>query len=144
VIIVGRQGACYVPIPELVSGIWAAGEAGEAGVLRIRPSQERVVIVVYMVGLYMTVVDSTIIYTALPSLAREFHQSLAAAQWVTLSYLLSLAVLVPSSGWIGDRFGTRRTYLAALVLFTGASALCGVAGSLAPLIIFRVIQGAGG
>jgi EmrB/QacA subfamily drug resistance transporter len=118
---------------------------GAAGTARwARPGQERVVIIVYMVGLYMTVVDSTIIYTALPSLAREFRQPLAAAQWVTLSYLLSLAVLVPSSGWIGDRFGTRRTYLTALVLFTGASALCGTAGSLAPLIIYRVIQGAGG
>src|ERR1700733_7150931 len=60
-----------------------------------------------MVGLYMTVVDSTIVFTALPSVARNFHESLAAAQWVTLSYLLSLAVFVPSSGWIGDRFGTR-------------------------------------
>ncbi len=97
-----------------------------------------------MVALYMTVVDSTIIYTALPSLARDFHSSLDAAQWVTLSYLLSLAVVVPSSGWIGDRFGTRRTFLIALVLFTGASVLCGLSGSLTQLVIFRVIQGVGG
>ena len=92
----------------------------------------------------MTVVDNTIIYTALPSLARDFHASLAAAQWVTLSYLLSLAVMIPSSGWIGDRFGTRRTFLLALALFTGASALCGLSGSLPQLVIFRVIQGVGG
>src|SRR5271163_145505 len=92
----------------------------------------------------MTVVDSTIIYTALPALARDFHASLDAAQWVTLSYLLSLAVAVPSSGWIGDRFGTRRTFLIALVLFTGASALCGLSGSLTELVIFRVLQGVGG
>jgi EmrB/QacA subfamily drug resistance transporter len=97
-----------------------------------------------MVGLYMTVVDSTIVFTALPSVARDFHESLAAAQWVTLSYLLSLAVFVPSSGWIGDRFGTRRTYLVALALFTGASALCGLAGSLTGLIVFRALQGIGG
>src|ERR1700753_1649029 len=92
----------------------------------------------------MTVVDSTIIYTALPSLARDFHSSLDAAQWVTLSYLLSLAVVVPSSGWIGDRFGTRRAFLIALVLFTGASALCGVSGSLTQLVIFRILQRVGG
>jgi EmrB/QacA subfamily drug resistance transporter len=116
----------------------------EVGVIRRRPSQEPVVLVAYTVGLYMTAVDTTIIYTALPSLARDFHASLAAAQWVTLSYLLSLAVVVPSSGWIGDRFGTRRTFLAALVLFTGASALCGLSGSLPQLILFRVIQGLGG
>ncbi|HMH94818.1 MAG TPA: DHA2 family efflux MFS transporter permease subunit [Streptosporangiaceae bacterium] len=112
--------------------------------VRWRPRQEPVVVIVYMVGLYMTVVDSTIVFTALPSVARDFHESLAAAQWVTLSYLLSLAVFVPSSGWIGDRFGTRRTYLVALALFTGASALCGLAGSLTGLIIFRALQGVGG
>src|SRR6201996_7360788 len=97
-----------------------------------------------MTGLYMTVVDSTIIYAALPSLARGFHATLDAAQWVTLSYLLTLAVLVPSSGWIGDRFGTKRTYLFALILFTGASAACGAAGSLTELVIFRAVQGIGG
>ena len=112
--------------------------------IRWRPSQELVVLLSYTVALYMTVVDSTIIYTALPSLARDFHSSLDAAQWVTLSYLLSLAVVVPSSGWIGDRFGTRRTFLIALVLFTGASVLCGLSGSLTQLVIFRVIQGVGG
>jgi len=111
---------------------------------RWRPSQELVVVVTYTVGLYMTVVDNTIIYTALPSLARDFHASLDAAQWVTLSYLLTLAVVIPCSGWIGDRFGTRRTFLIALVLFTAASALCGLSGSLIQLVIFRVIQGAGG
>jgi EmrB/QacA subfamily drug resistance transporter len=113
-------------------------------VIRRRPSQELVVLVAYTVGLYMTAVDSTIIYTALPSLARDFHTSLADAQWVTLSYLLALAVVVPSSGWIGDWYGTRRTFLAALVLFTAASALCGLSGSLAQLILFRVLQGVGG
>ena len=112
--------------------------------IRWRPSQELVVLLSYTVALYMTVVDSTIIYTALPSLARDFHSSLDAAQWVTLSYLLSFAVVVPSSGWIGDRFGTRRTFLIALVLFTGASVLCGLSGSLTQLVIFRVIQGLGG
>jgi EmrB/QacA subfamily drug resistance transporter len=112
--------------------------------MRWRPSQERVVLVCYTVALYMTVVDNTIIYTALPSVARDFHSSLADAQWVTLAYLLTLAMMVPSSGWIGDRFGTRRTFLLALALFTGASALCGISGSLPELVIFRVIQGIGG
>ena len=97
--------------------------------IRRRPSQELVVLVTYTVGLYMTIVDNTIIYTALPSLARDFHASLASAQWVTLSYLIMLAMMIPSSGWIGDRFGTRRTFLIALALFTGASALCGLSGS---------------
>src|ERR1700760_2854453 len=92
----------------------------------------------------MTVVDNTIIYTALPSVPRDFHSSLADAQWVTLSYVLALALMIPSSGWIGDRFGTRRTFLTALLLFTAASALCGLSGSLPLLVIFRVFQGIGG
>jgi EmrB/QacA subfamily drug resistance transporter len=113
-------------------------------VIRWRPSQELVVLVTYSVGLYMVAVDNTIIFTALPSVARDFHVSLADAQWVTLSYLLTLAMMVPCSGWIGDRFGTRRTFLIGLVLFTAASALCGLSGSLAELVIFRVFQGVGG
>ena len=112
--------------------------------IRWRPSQELVVLVTYTVGLYMTIVDNTIIYTALPSLARDLHASLASAQWVTLSYLITLAMMIPSSGWIGDRFGTRRTFLTALALFTVASVLCGVSGSLTELILFRVVQGVGG
>jgi EmrB/QacA subfamily drug resistance transporter len=114
------------------------------GRARWQPGQEPVVLIVYTIGLYMTVVDNTILFTALPSVAREFHESLANAQWVTIGYLLSLAVMVPSSGWIGDRFGTRRTYLVALALFTGASVACGLAGSLDELIVFRVVQGIGG
>jgi EmrB/QacA subfamily drug resistance transporter len=110
---------------------------------RLAP-QERIVLIVYMVGLFMSVVDSTIIYTALPSVAREFHEPLGSAQWVTLGYLLALAVIVPCSGWIGDRFGTRRTYLTALILFTAASAGCGLAGSMLELVAFRIVQGFGG
>lgn len=108
------------------------------------PKQERVVLFLYMVGVYMSAVDSTIIYTTLPSVARDFHETLSSAQWVTLSYLLALAVVVPSSGWIGDRFGTRRSFLGALALFTASSVLCGLAGSLLQLVLFRVAQGVGG
>ena len=61
-----------------------------------------------------------------------------------LGYLLSLAVFIPASGWIGDRFGTRRVFLFALAMFTLASALCGQANSLGELVAFRVLQGVGG
>ena len=111
---------------------------------RFRPNQERVVIVVYMIGLYMSVVDSTIVNTALTSITRDFHTTLASTEWVVLGYLLSLAVCIPCSGWLGDRFGTRRVYLWALCLFTGASALCGIAHCLDELIFFRIVQGTGG
>lgn len=118
--------------------------AADASVRGRLDQQERIVLIVYMVGLFMSVVDSTIIYTALPSVARDFHEPLGSAQWVTLGYLLALAVIVPCSGWIGDRFGTRRTYLIALTLFTVASAGCGLAGSMLELVVFRIVQGLGG
>src|SRR5262245_46255533 len=92
----------------------------------------------------MDIMDTTIVNVALPTLAREFGTSAASIEWVVLGYLLSLAVFIPASGWIGDRFGTKRTFLTALALFTGASALCGQAGSLNELIAFRVLQGIGG
>ena len=111
---------------------------------RWRPSQELVVLVCYTTALYMTVVDNTIIYTALPSVARDFHASLADAQWVTLAYLLTLAMMIPSSGWIGDRFGTRPDLPArASAVHRGLRAVR-LSGSLPQLVIFRVIQGVGG
>ena len=65
-------------------------------------------------------------------------------EWVVLGYLLALAVSIPASGWFGDRFGTKRVFLMALAVFTGASMLCGLAGSLAELTAFRILQGFGG
>ena len=65
-------------------------------------------------------------------------------QWTVIAYLLTLAVVIPASGWIGDRVGTRRTFLFALALFTAASALCGLAQNLGELIAARALQGVGG
>jgi EmrB/QacA subfamily drug resistance transporter len=109
-----------------------------------RTIQERVVLLVYVIGLYMSALDTTIVNTALPSITRDFHATLASAQWVVLGYLLSLAVCIPCSGWLGDRFGTKRVYLLSLFVFTGASVMCGLAPTLNQLIVFRVIQGLGG
>jgi MFS family permease len=63
---------------------------------------------------------------------------------VSISYLVSVAVSVPASGWLGDRFGGKRTLLTAIAVFTAGSALCGMASSLGELVAFRVLQGAGG
>src|SRR5207253_8304058 len=63
---------------------------------------------------------------------------------VVVGFLVSLAVFIPASGWLGDRFGTRRVFLAALVIFTIASALCGLAQDFGQLVGFRILQGAGG
>jgi EmrB/QacA subfamily drug resistance transporter len=103
-----------------------------------------VVAVVFVCGVFMDILDTTIVNVALPELGRQFHAGTAAIEWVVLGYLVSLAVWIPASGWVGDRLGTRRVFLFALGTFTLASALCGQAHSLGTLVSFRVLQGVGG
>src|SRR5215216_6033233 len=92
----------------------------------------------------MNTLDSTIVNVALVTLGREFHVPPVMTEAVVVAYLVSLAVFIPASGWLGDRFGTKRVFLTALALFVGASALCGRALGLEQLIAFRVLQGTGG
>jgi len=102
------------------------------------------VAIVFVCGMFMDIMDTTIVFVATPALAREFHASQSAIEWVVLGYLLSLAIWIPASGWIGDRIGTKKVFLLALAMFTLASALCGQAHSLSELVAFRVLQGVGG
>lgn len=99
---------------------------------------------IYVVGLFMTLLDQTITIVALPTLSRVYRASASDVAWVATSYLISAAVCIPISGWLGDRFGTKRTFALALVIFTSASLLCGFSGSIASLVLFRVAQGIGG
>src|SRR4051794_1491706 len=92
----------------------------------------------------MSILDTTIVNVALDRLGSELHTSIADIQWVVTGYLLSLAAVIPISGWAGRRFGAKRVYLASLLLFTLGSVLCGIAGSATELILFRVVQGVGG
>src|SRR4051794_4212960 len=92
----------------------------------------------------MTGIDMQIVNVALPTLSKDFGAPLSDVQWTVISYVLALAVVIPASGWIGDRLGTKRTFLFALALFTLASALCGAAQSLPQLIAARALQGVGG
>lgn len=101
-----------------------------------------VVAVVYVSALFLDILDMTIVNVAIPTLGRELHTD--SAEWVVLGYTLSLAVWIPTSGWLGDRFGTKRTFLFALAAFTVGSGLCGVAQTIDQLIAFRVLQGIGG
>ncbi len=107
-------------------------------------NQKVVVAVVYVSAMLMSSLDSTIVNVALATLGREFNVTPASIEAVVIGYLVSLAAFIPASGWLGDRFGTKRIFLVALGLFTAASALCGLAQSLNQLIAFRVLQGAGG
>src|SRR4051812_20253829 len=99
---------------------------------------------VVIVGAVMSILDTTIVNVALETLARDLHASLADVQWVTTGYLLSLALVIPLTGWASERFGARRVWLVSVGLFTIGSVLCGAAWSLDSLIVFRVLQGMGG
>jgi EmrB/QacA subfamily drug resistance transporter len=99
---------------------------------------------VVIIGSIMSILDTTIVNVALATLGHELHARIAEIQWVVTGYMLSLAAVIPITGWAARRFGAKRVYLVSLVLFTAGSALCGLATSSTELILFRVIQGAGG
>ncbi|CAB4911468.1 unannotated protein [freshwater metagenome] len=112
--------------------------------LRVFQNPKVVVSVVFVAAMFMNILDTTIVNTAIPTIGRDFDSSVSSTGAVSSAYLVSIAVVIPASGWLGDRFGTRRIFLIALALFTVASALCALAGSLGQLVAFRVLQGVGG
>jgi len=95
-------------------------------------------------GVFMQMLDSTIVNTALPAMAAGLGESPLRMQSVVIAYSLTMAMLIPASGWLADRFGTRRVFFAAIVLFTFGSLLCAGAHTLAQLSGARVVQGIGG
>ncbi len=102
------------------------------------------VAIVFIFGLFMDMVDATVVNVAIPQLSRDFHASISAVEWTVTGYLLSLALFIPAAGFLSDRFGTKRCFLIAMGIFVVASGLCGQAHSLNELIAFRFLQGVGG
>lgn len=96
-----------------------------------------------MIGTFMAVLDATIVNVALPKIMAAFGVGVDKVEWVLTAYLLVFAVMLPTSGWVADHFGYKRTYMLALLVFTAGSFLCGIAWDEDALIIFRIIQGAG-
>ncbi len=93
---------------------------------------------------FMQALDATILNTALPAIAHSLNRSPLAMQSAIISYTLTVAMLIPVSGWLADRFGTRRIFMIAVSLFTLGSLACALSTSLFELVIFRVVQGIGG
>ena len=83
---------------------------------------------VVILGMIMSILDTTIVNVALHTLSHDLHSTISQVQWVITGYLLSLAAVIPVTGWAARRFGAKRVYLISLVLFTAGSALCGLAG----------------
>ena len=107
-------------------------------------NQKVAVGVVFVAAMFMSIMDATIVNVALPTIGRDFNVSATSVDLISIGFLVSLAVFIPASGWLGDRFGGKRVLLAAIAVFTAASALCGLASSLDELVAFRILQGAGG
>lgn len=110
---------------------------------RLEPALIKVGVVVVL-GTIMSILDTTIVAVALHTLSGDFRVNFSTIQWVTTGYLLSLAVVIPVSGWAIHRIGAKPVYMVSLALFVLGSILCGFAWSATSLIFFRVLQGLGG
>src|SRR6201988_2188084 len=93
------------------------------------------------VAFFMQSLDTTILNTAVPGIARALGVAPLSMKAVLATYTLSLAVFIPVSGWMANRFGTRRVFAAAIGLFTAGSLLCGLARNIHLLVAFRVLKG---
>lgn len=108
------------------------------------PQSLRMLLWLVAIGFFMQTLDATIVNTTLPAMARSFGESPLRMQSVVVAYSLTMAMLIPASGWLADRFGTRRVYTCAIVLFVLGSVTCALAHNLTQLVAARVLQGLGG
>ncbi|HYB43837.1 MAG TPA: DHA2 family efflux MFS transporter permease subunit [Candidatus Methylomirabilis sp.] len=97
-----------------------------------------------MLGTFMEVLDTTVVTVSLPHIGGSLSSTAEEATWVLTSYLLSNAIILPATAWLGNRFGRKRVLMVCIVLFTASSAMCGAATSLGMLVAARVFQGMGG
>lgn len=102
------------------------------------------VAIAFVFGLFMEVLDMTVLNTALPTIGRDFGVDQSTLQYLLTGYLVSLAIFIPASGWVADHFGSKWTFAFAIAVFTGASALAGAAPSFELLVAARILQGVGG
>ena len=125
-----------------------AAPAGAAATVRARNAAARsagtggwvLPLAVLIVGMFMSVLDISIVNVAVPSIQKDFGTTSQEIQWITTAYSLALGVIVPVSGWLGDRAGLTRAYIVSLLGFCVGSALCGMAWDLNSMIVFRILQ----
>lgn len=109
-----------------------------------RQTVKKVLPLILATAIFMQMLDSTILNTSLPSIAKDLNESPLNMQNAIISYVLTLAVFMPASGFLADRFGTRKVFIFSLVLFSLGSVFCALSQNLTHLVISRVIQGVGG
>src|SRR5579883_3064330 len=117
-------------------------QTGRAG--RGRLAYKWIVAMVVILGVFMSILDQTIVNIAIPRLQTAFGADIHSVQWVLTAYILTQGVVTPTAAFFSDRFGIKRFYIISLAAFTIGSALCGLSWSLPVLILFRILQGAGG
>ncbi|MCT2561199.1 MFS transporter [Chryseobacterium herbae] len=107
-------------------------------------SVKKILPLILATAIFMQMLDSTILNTSLPSIAKDLHESPLNMQNAIISYVLTLAVFMPASGFLADRFGTKKVFIFSLILFSLGSLFCSMSQNLTHLVISRVIQGVGG
>ncbi|SUD90853.1 DHA2 family efflux MFS transporter permease subunit [Psychrobacter phenylpyruvicus] len=112
--------------------------------VKLSPLQLKFLPYVLAVALFMQILDATILNTALPEMALALGESPLKMQWAVISYALTLAIFIPISGFLADKYGTRKVFLSAVVLFSIGSIFCAISPNLDVLVASRVIQGIGG
>ena len=107
------------------------------------PTYRWLTTIIVMCGSFMVVLDATVVIIALPKIMTDFGVNINKIQWVITAYMLTMAIMMPSVGWLSQRMGNRGLFLVSLTIFTAASVLCGIAWNINTLILFRVLQGFG-
>lgn len=111
---------------------------------QINDKIKKILPIIMATSIFMQMLDSTILNTALPSIAENLNESPLNMQNAIISYVLTLALFMPASGFLADKFGTRKTFILSLVLFSLGSVFCSLSQDLTQLVVSRVIQGLGG
>lgn len=106
--------------------------------------KKNIILLIVSLAMFMESVDTTILNTAIPVIARSLQTNPVNLKLALISYLLSLAIFIPVSGWIADKFGVKRVFISAIALFTLSSMFCGYAENLSELVAARILQGLGG
>src|ERR1043166_9165272 len=140
-----RGGRVVAPWPHRFVPLVERDAAGSRPIPpRFPMTRKRIVPLIVAVALFMENMDSTVIATSLPAIAADIGTSPLALKLAVTSYLLSLAVFIPMSGWTADRFGARKVFATAIAVFVLGSIGCAIASSLTDFVIARIVQGMGG
>ncbi len=124
----------------------AGGAGGIGGIARVRedPNAKWKILFAALFGIFMILLDTTVVNVALRTLQREFGANVNDIQWIVSLYVMATGIATPLSGYLGDRFGQKRVFLSAIALFAFGSILCGISPTLTTLIAARCLQGIGG